>query len=187
MPDLKKLSKIIKVIDIKSNTNGGVLNILMNADEGKAVAILSEYNEALEVEQLKLPKEYSKKNTDFYWQWRLRAVEQIAAKIDSARFGVKRFFVFGSTKNATAASHSDIDILIHFTGTELQRKDLLSWLDGWGASLEHSYFLRTGYKISGLLDIHIVTDKDIENGSSFAVKIGAVSDAARPLPIGTDL
>ncbi len=187
LPDLKNLSQVIKVINVKSNTNGGVLNILMNAEEEKAVAIISAYNENVEVEKLKPQQESSIRNPDFYWSWRLRAVEKIASKVDASRFGVKRFFVFGSTKNATSGSHSDIDILIHFAGTELQQKDLLSWLDGWEASLEHSYFLQTGYKISGLLDIHIVTDEDIENCTSFAVKIGATTDAARPLSIGTDL
>jgi hypothetical protein len=35
-----------------------------------------------------------------------------------------------------------------------------------------------------LIDVHIVTDEDIKNRTSYAVKIGAVTDAARPLAIG---
>jgi len=34
-----------------------------------------------------------------------------------------------------------------------------------------------------LLDIHYVTDEDIKNKSSYASKIGAVTDAARPLKV----
>jgi len=45
-------------------------------------------------------------------------------------------------------------------------------------------YQRTGYKSEGLLDVHLVTDEDIENKTSFAIKIGAVTDAARPLVIG---
>lgn len=187
LPGLGHLSKVIKVIDVKTYTNGSVLNVLMNAEKKKAIAVLSEYNEEGEIKELKYPQHFLVKNTDLYWQWRLRAVEQIAAKIDPVRFGVKQFYVFGSTKNATASSHSDIDILIHFIGSEKQQLDLMTWLDGFGTSLEYSYYLRTGFKINGLLDIHLVTDDDIKKGSSFAVKIGAISDAARPLPIGTDL
>ena len=41
LPEESRLAKIIKVIDVKSNTNGKVLNILMNADEEKAVAVLN--------------------------------------------------------------------------------------------------------------------------------------------------
>jgi hypothetical protein len=42
-------------------------------------------------------------------------------------------------------------------------------------------FLRTGYKTDGLLDVHLVTDEDIENHTSYASKIGAVTDPARAL------
>jgi len=37
------------------------------------------------------------------------------------------------------------------------------------------------------LDIHLVTDEDIANHTSYAMKIGAITDAARPLAIGTAL
>ena len=39
--------------------------------------------------------------------------------------------------------------------------------------------LRTGYKTDGLIDLHIVTDKDFENKNSFATMIGAVTDGAK--------
>ena len=46
-------------------------------------------------------------------------------------------------------------------------------------------YLRTGYRTDGLLDVHYVTDADIAGGGNpFAAKIGAVTDAARPLPLG---
>ena len=91
------------------------------------------------------------------------------------------------TKNATAGPGSDIDLLIHFTGNKNQLNDLNSWLDGWSVSLDYTNFLKTGYKSDGLLDVHIVTDEDIKNRTSFAIKIGAVTDAARELKLGTEL
>jgi hypothetical protein len=57
------------------------------------------------------------------------------------------------------------------------------WLDGWSRSLAETNYLRTGYRNEGLLDVHYVTDADIENKTSFAAKIDAVTDAARPLQI----
>jgi hypothetical protein len=33
------------------------------------------------------------------------------------------------------------------------------------------------------LDVHVVTDEDIASRTSYAAKIGAVTDPARPLPI----
>jgi pyruvate,water dikinase len=46
------------------------------------------------------------------------------------------------------------------------------------------YYMRTGIRTDQLLDVHLVTDEDIERKSSYAVKIGAVTDPAQPLPLG---
>ena len=108
---------------------------------------------------------------------------RIASELDPRKFGVKAFYVFGSAKNATAGPASDIDILLHFDGTENQRNDLLLWLDGWSRCLSEMNFLRTGYRTEGLLDVHLITDKDITERSSFAVKIDAITDPARKLPM----
>ena len=59
------------------------------------------------------------------------------------------------------------------------------WLDGWSRSLAEINYLRTGYRTDGLLDVHLVTDEDIARKTSYAAKIGAVTDAARPLPLGS--
>ena len=110
----------------------------------------------------------------------------IAREVDAARFGVVAMYIFGSTKNATAGPCSDIDILVHFCGTSYQRRLLLLWLDGWCHCLDEINHQRTGYRTEGILEVHIVTDEDIANRTSFAVKIGAVTDAARPLRLGRD-
>ena len=190
LPEFSSLSDIIKVIDLSLESEGCMLNIFMNENESKALAVIC--NEAVETDDAgseteKLDKLFVKPNPDIHWKWRLRAAEQIASKLNPERFGVKRFFVFGSTKNATAGPGSDIDLLIHFTGNKNQLNDLNSWLDGWSVSLDYTNFLKTGYKSDGLLDVHIVTDEDIKNRTSFAIKIGAVTDAARELKLGTEL
>jgi len=46
-----------------------------------------------------------------HWRWRYRMAERIAARLDPRRFGVKGFYLIGSTKNATAGAASDIDLL----------------------------------------------------------------------------
>ena len=110
--------------------------------------------------------------------------EKIAAAMDPARFGVKAMYVFGSAKNATSGPGSDLDIIVHWTGTTEQRDALSLWLDGWSRSLAEINYLRTGYRADQLLDVHFVSDDDIEKQTSFAVKIGAITDAARPLKMG---
>jgi hypothetical protein len=113
--------------------------------------------------------------------------QRIAALIDAARFGVKAAYVFGSTKNGTAGPASDIDLLLHVEDAEGERRRSLdTWLDGWSQSLAEINYLRTGYRKEGLLDVHYVTDADIAGTDPFAAKIGAVTDAARPLPLGEE-
>jgi hypothetical protein len=62
-------------------------------------------------------------------------------------------------------------------------KELRLWLEGWSRCLAEINFLRTGYRTEGLLDVHLVTDQDIAERSSFAVKIDAITDPARKLPM----
>ncbi|MBT4332525.1 MAG: nucleotidyltransferase domain-containing protein [Candidatus Cloacimonetes bacterium] len=117
------------------------------------------------------------------WQWRFKIAEKICSCLDFQKFDVKGFYIFGSVKNATAGPASDIDILIHFCGNKKQEDNLLMWLDGWSQALAEINKQKTGYSTDGLLDVHLVTDEDIKNKTSFAVKIGAISDAARPLKV----
>jgi len=109
--------------------------------------------------------------------------QRVASQLDPERFGVVGFYIFGSTKNATAGPGSDVDILLHFRGVPKQRQELETWLNGWSLALDEMNYLQTGYRSDGLLDVHIVTDEDIAKRTSYAAKIGAVTDAARPLPM----
>jgi Nucleotidyltransferase domain. len=121
-----------------------------------------------------------------HWRWRLRMAQRIAADLAPGRFGVQGLYVFGSTKNASAGPGSDVDLIVHFRGTEVERRELELWLEGWSLCLAEMNFLRSGYRSEGLLDVHIVTDEDIERQTSFAAKIGAITDAARPLRLGPE-
>jgi predicted nucleotidyltransferase len=181
LPEFANLSRTLKVIDVTKGAKDQVLRILMNAEVEKAIGFLC--CEAEKKRTTRVIKEEVYRESKNFWAWRFRMAENIAAQLDAERFGVKGFYVFGSTKNATAGPESDIDILIHFIGTKKQRHDLLLWLEAWSLSLDEMNYLRTGHRTGGLLDIHIVTDEDIANKNSYALKIGAVTDAARPLPM----
>ncbi len=186
LPDFASFSDVIKVIDVPESSDGNVLHVLMNANEEKAFAILAEPVPQNDFSIFKSNTFNITGNTDFHWRWRLSYAEHIASKLNPEKFGVAGFYIFGSVLNATAGPGSDIDLLIHFRGTEDQRNDLLLWLDGWSLCLSRINFLRTGSKTETLLDIHIVTDEDIQNRTSYAVKIGSVNDVALPLAMGTD-
>lgn len=180
-PEYASFSNIVRVIDVPRTTGGMILRVLMNADLDEALGILDDPSAKVITHEEKT--ETMPSGDGNYWRWRLRMTERIAAHLDPQRFGVKAFYVFGSTKNATAGPASDIDLLIHFAGDEKQREDLLLWLEGWSLTLAELNYQRTGYKTDGLLDVHLVTDEDIAKKNSYAVKIGAITDAARLLPM----
>jgi pyruvate,water dikinase len=181
LPEYASISETLKVIDVAKTTGGLLLRILMNASIDEALGILSEAS--LDIQPALTPVEIGDRKKENHWAWRLRMAELIASQLDPDRFGLKGFYVFGSTKNATAGPKSDIDILIHFQGTKKQQKDLENWLEGWSLCLAEMNRLRTGYKTDGILDLHFVTDADISKKTSYAMKIGAVTDAAWPLPM----
>jgi pyruvate, water dikinase len=180
LPEFAYLLDTIKLIDLPSATGGRVMQILMNGDIGEAMGILSQPRAHADIGE---PLRRTSEPQPDYWPWRFKMAEHIASEIDPERFGVKGFYLFGSTKTGKAGPGSDIDILVHFDGTDKQREILSSWLEAWSLCLDQMNYLQTGYRSGGLLDVHIITDEDIERKTSYAVKIGAVTDPARPLPL----
>ncbi|MBN2586450.1 MAG: hypothetical protein JXA64_11920 [Candidatus Fermentibacteraceae bacterium] len=186
LPDCGALADVVRVIDVKASTGGKILRIAMSGDEGEAVAYFASEEGVIKGDRDRLPQRHRTldSSSDDHWLWRQRMVETLAGGMDPAKYGVRGLYLFGSTKNATAGTISDIDILVHFEGDEGQRARLESYLDGWDKCLVELNFIRTGLKTDKMLDIHVITDRDIEEKQSYAVKIGAVNDAARPLQMG---
>jgi predicted nucleotidyltransferase len=185
IPEYTALCHVIRVIDIPATFNGKVLNVAMNSSQNKALAYItqaSELNPSF-IEEEKKAK--TPNDMDIHWQWRLLNVERMASLLNPKHFGVKAMYLFGSVKNANAKAESDINLLIHFSGSNAQLNELKAWLAGWSQSLAQINFLRTGFKCKELLDVHFISDDDIKKKSVFARKINAVTDAARPLPLGT--
>jgi hypothetical protein len=180
IPEFADLDDVVRVIEVAAHGEERVLRVLMNSDLDEAVGIFdvprTVPNEAPVPGDMMVAAP-----VEAHWRWRLRMVERIAIDLDPDRFGVKALYVFGSAKNATAGPSSDVDLLVHDEGPGRKREELGLWLDGWSRSLAEANYLRTGYQSDGLLDIHFVTDDDIQKQTSYAAKIGAVTDAARPL------
>jgi len=179
LPKYAYLKDCVKVIDIPSQIDGKILKIFMNADLEEAIAYLG--NPGKDKEKHSNQPEYFEAKDENFWYWRKKACESLAANIDSKKLGIKDMYMFGSVKNANSGPASDIDLLIHFEGSSRQKKELISYLEGWSMCLDHFNYLKTGYKTGGLLDVHIITDEDIKKKNSYAVKINAVTDAALKL------
>jgi hypothetical protein len=181
LPEYAFLADVIRVIDIPKATDGKVMQVLMNAELGEAVGLLADPEQ--EIGSPEEGETFEDGHPENYWRWRHHMAEQIASQLDPKEFGLEGIYLFGSTKNGTAGPASDIDMLIHFRGTASQREGLVHWLNGWSLCLDEINYLRTGYRSGGLLDFHIITDEDVAKKTSYAAKINAVTDAARPLRI----
>jgi hypothetical protein len=181
LPEFASLGEVVRVIDVEKAAEGQVLRILMNADLDEAVAFLAPRGSRAESAAASLDQPRASAD---HWRWRLRMAERLAGEVDAERFGIRALYLDGSTKNATAGPGSDIDLLVHFVGDEATRRAAEAWFQGWSLALAEMNFLRTGYRSDGLLDVHFLSDEDIARQTSYAAKIGAVTDAARPLPIG---
>jgi len=179
LPEYASLDRVLRVIDVPRTTGGMILKVLMNADLDEAVGVLSPPGK--EIEASPVPAEAHHHRREDYWRWRMQMVERMAAHLDGGRFGVAGVYVIGSTKNANAGPGSDIDLLVHFQGTHEQSRALKIWLEAWSLSLDEMNYVRTGYRRGGLLDIHFITDRDIEEKNGYAARIGAITDPARPL------
>lgn len=184
LPMYSNLSHVVKVINIEDVLPGNEMIVLMNGDLQKAIAYLDyPSTESREQSPSDMTITKAKGSDEDGWKWRHYMAEQIAAKLDMNAYGVKGIYLFGSTNNCTARLNSDIDLIIHFEGNEEQKVALDTWLQGWSMALSEINYLKTGYKSKGLLDIHYITDQDILNRSTFAVKINSVFDPATPLRV----
>jgi pyruvate,water dikinase len=182
LPEYAYLSDTIKLIDVPKAASGMVLRILMNAQEDRALGLLTKPGIEDYVVAGVRPESRLICMED-HWRWRMQMAERIAAELDPVRFGVAGLFVFGSTKNASAGAHSDIDLLVHFRGSPRQLEELKLWLNGWSVCLAEINYMRTGHQSQGLLDAQIITDADIARKTPYAAKIDAVTDAAMALPM----
>jgi hypothetical protein len=183
LPEYESLAEVVRVIDIGQIQKGSILRVLMNSELDEAVAVLADPSEELRETEHPSSDRGKQTQSDVYWRWRTQMAERIAAEMDGDRFGVVKLYLIGSTKNASAGPNSDIDLIVHFRGTDEQRRSLETWLEGWSLCLGEINYMRTGYANRDLLDVHYITDDDIERRTSYAAKIGAVTDAALELPL----
>jgi pyruvate,water dikinase len=161
VPEFAHLQDAIKVVEIEKRFPGMTMEILMNAETEKAVALLIPITEST-ISQLEIASETEIRGQE-HWKWRLYMAEMLAKQLDADHFGVKDIYLAGSSGNTTAQAGSDIDLIIHFEGRPAKKKELIAWLEGWSLCLDEFNFIRTGFKAGGLLDIHFVSQKELKD------------------------
>jgi len=181
LPGTGHIAEALKVIDIPRTRSGMSIAAVTQRDKRQATIFLTGEKAGLTPVKNSSPERPDTRNS--HWMWRVEMAEAIADGVDPEGMGVVELYLFGSAKNATSGPSSDIDLLVHFRGGDMERSRLEAYLRGWDHSLVIENRMRTGIDMGSMLDIHIVTDEDIRSGQSYAVRIGAISDPARPLGV----
>ncbi len=157
VPKYGDFEEIVKVIDVEDISSGGTLSVVMDGEANEALAYL---------------------RSPDHWEWRMQMVKKMAKKMDSTLYGVQALYLVGSTKEATAGPRSDIDLIVHFVGSQEQKDKLENWFNRWDNRLVEENKKRTGEEMDSILDVHYVTDEDIESNSSWASHINSRYRAA---------
>lgn len=143
------------------NTQIGQLHVSRRStpDTSPEPAFLTEESELLRRIATRLGEYLEWKHTELlgertpasstHWAWRQRFAEALADKIDAQRYGVSHMYLGGSTARGDAGPCSDIDLYIQCDGTDRQRSELLSWIDGWSHCLAEIALQHTGQPFPG--------------------------------------
>ena len=162
LPSYKNFEDVVRVVKVSEIIPGGTLAVVMDGEANEALAYL--------------------KPAD-HLTWRTQKIEEIAQALDPGLYGIQGMYLIGSTKDGSAGPTSDIDLLVHFKGTEEQKDKLMVWFDEWGKKLAEENKERTGFSTEGLLDVHIITDEDIKKKSSWASHITSPYQTVRKITL----
>lgn len=180
LPEYKHLDDVLKVINIRENTKGNILRILMNAMEDKALAYFTMADTKTIYEE---QTDYTTDDSiyDEPLQWRKRMSESLAGHLDPEKFGVKGIYLYGSVFLERASADSDIDLIIHFGGTPRQKHDLIIWLDAWNSCLSQINYNKSGYKMIKIIDVVMIEDNEFETRKYHAELLNPKNHASRKL------
>lgn len=169
--------KTIKILDALNDKEAKALRILMNSDPEEAMEYFKAPSKDISTsEELEL---ILSNRSNKHWKWRLSMAKKIADQTDKERFGIKGIYLFGSTVKCNSGPQSDIDFIVHYDGNEKHKNEYSLWCEGWSLALVELNFLKTGYRAKVLLDLHFITDKDIEKKEVFASMIKKDYDIKR--------
>lgn len=110
-------------------------------------------------------------------QWRMDIARMLSQRCPLKDLGIIAIYLIGSVKSMNAGPSSDIDFLVHYKN-ENSKKLIESYFLGWDHAIVHENFKRTGYKCESIIELHLITDEDIKNKTSYAVMIGATENSA---------
>lgn len=179
LPKYAHLADCLKVIEIGAVRPGHTLRVYMNADLDEAVAVLEEMEEASPASQV--DTEATLHEPVQFWRWRFRMSERMVRALDHEALGVEAIYLYGSVKNGTAGPDSEIDLLVHFTGTDFQKTQLKMYFEGWSKALVEYNFSRNGVRLDQMINVTYLSNDEVQSGKGLAAQINAVTNPARLL------
>jgi len=179
LPEYAQFNDVIKVINIPETTGGMILRILLNADDEEAVGYLTDPSTRTFYNSSNITK--ADVNFNEPWQMRTRIAENIASKLDGQKYGVKSIYLFGTTFIKTATMNADVDLAVHFVGTEEQKMLLNQWFKGWNDSLADINYYQTGIRTEKFIDVFYITDEDIKDKTFYSELVNTSNNKSRLL------
>lgn len=165
LPDFEQYSNIIKVINISESSGGRVLKILMNAEEEKAIAFLSDAVTGTKYTAKNSVTYQDDKDEPSRYRWSI--AEKIASEIFPNMFGVDSIYLFGTVFYKSALPSSDLDLLVIYDGNPENKAKLEIWFDGWNKCIRDIHYNITGYKIDKFIDVVYVTESDLSKNEYY--------------------
>jgi hypothetical protein len=165
-----------------NNISNRLGNYIFHKKLEQTLPLLSRSGSAAGLDFTELQPDILSGTSDEHWKWRFRIAERIAAEMDMERFGAEAVYLIGSTLDGNAGQGSDIDLIVLVNDDAQSQALLRTWMEGWSLCLTELNYLKTGYRSQvGLIDLHLVTAKDIKDKDSYAVMIGSSSGASHCL------
>lgn len=112
------------------------------------------------------------------WVWREEAARKMIQGLSPQMPKIAAVYLIGSVRERTAGPESDIDIVVHVK-TESVITTLKAYFAGWEEAL--FAFPPNGIPLKQLVDVHFLTDNDLEKNLSFASMITGVNSQATRL------
>jgi len=162
VPWASDLEVVVRVIRVADLSGGGSLSVVMDGEAGEAIAYM-------------VPPDHS--------AWRQNKVDEMLKELEPRDYGIAAIYLVGSTKEGTAGPMSDVDLIVQFEGSQRQKDDMMTFFLDWDRKLVEENRERTGASAEKLLDIHIITDQDIIDRSSWAAHITNLYNPARRLKL----
>lgn len=118
---------------------------------------------------------------DYHSKWRREIAEDLCRQTDFQELGIKNIYLIGSVKNNTAASSSDIDLIVLHKEKQPSEK-LKCWFEVWNKAIYAMLKLINRENLQEeILDIHYLSEHEDKTQNSYATMISSVNNTAKLL------